>query len=131
MSTSGEKLRKYPDLTTWSFEAVDEQRYYNTQRYSGGDRHIASYLASLDLSEFDPKAPPPKTQAFWEIVDASRAPEDAEMADAIERLGSPNALTLAQIITYAEADFAIWLRDRKNATHTAPPRSLRVRRRPQ
>jgi hypothetical protein len=63
MSTSGEKLRKYPDLTTWSFEAVDEQRYYNTQRYSGGDRHIASYIASLDLSEFDPKAPPPKTQA--------------------------------------------------------------------
>ena len=82
---------------------------------SGGDRHVAAYLAELDLSGFDPKAPPPKTQAFWEIVDASRAPEDAEMADAIDALGSPDAVTLAQIITHAEADFVIWLRDRKNA----------------
>jgi hypothetical protein len=47
---------------------------------SGGDRHVAAYLAELDLSGFDPKAPPPKTQAFWEIVDASRAPEDGYVA---------------------------------------------------
>jgi hypothetical protein len=31
----------------------------------GGDRHVGSYLRELDLSGFDPKAPPPKTQAFW------------------------------------------------------------------
>jgi hypothetical protein len=81
----------------------------------GGDRHVAAYLAELTLTGFDPKAPPPQTQAFWEIVDASRAPEDGELADAIDALGSPDALTLAQIIIHAEADFAIWLRDRKNA----------------
>ena len=56
---------------------------------------MAEYLGSFELSNFDAKAPPAKTQAFWEIVDASRAPEDAEMADAIDALGSPNALTLA------------------------------------
>jgi hypothetical protein len=56
--------------------------YYNT----GGDQHVAAYLATLDISTFDPKAPPPKTQAFWEIVDASRAPEDADLADTIEAL---------------------------------------------
>jgi hypothetical protein len=82
---------------------------------AGGDQHVAAYLAQLDLSKFDPKAPPPKTPAFWEIVNASRAPEDAEMADAIDALGSPDALTVAHIIAHAEADFVVWLRDRRNA----------------
>jgi hypothetical protein len=43
----------------------------------------------LDLSGFNPKAPPPKTAAFWEIVDASRAPEDGELADVLDKLNSP------------------------------------------
>ena len=38
--------------------------------------------------------PPRKTQAFWEIVNSSRAPEDAELADALDALGSPGAVTL-------------------------------------
>jgi hypothetical protein len=42
----------------------------------GGDRHVAAYLRALDLTGFDPKAPPPKTQAFWDIVDANQAPEE-------------------------------------------------------
>jgi hypothetical protein len=33
---------------------------------NGGDRHVAAYLAALDISAFDPKAPPPKTPAFWD-----------------------------------------------------------------
>jgi hypothetical protein len=43
-----------------------------------GFRNVAAYLAMLNLNiaDFDPKAPPPKTPAFWQIVDASRAPED-------------------------------------------------------
>jgi Family of unknown function (DUF5906) len=81
----------------------------------GGNEHVAEYLGSIDLSNFDAKAPPKKTQAFFEIVDASRAPEDAEMADAIDNLGSPNALTLAQLAATATGDFADWLRDRKNS----------------
>ena len=56
---------------------------------NGGACHVAAYLAELDLSGFDPKAPPPKTAAFWAIVDASRAPEDAELADVLDRLGNP------------------------------------------
>ena len=46
---------------------------------------------------FDPKAPPPKTPAFWDIVDANRAPEDAELADVLDKLGNPDATTLIQI----------------------------------
>jgi hypothetical protein len=54
----------------------------------GGSQHVASYLKALDLSGFDPKAPPPKTAAFWDIVDANRAPEDAELADVLDGVGS-------------------------------------------
>jgi hypothetical protein len=42
----------------------------------GGIGHVAAYLRGLDISDFDPKAPPPKTAAWWAIVDVNRAPED-------------------------------------------------------
>jgi hypothetical protein len=82
---------------------------------SGGDGHVAAYLDQLNISTFDAKAPPPKTQAFWEIVDASRAPEDAELADAIDAAGSPDTVTLEQLANHAPPGFSEWLRDRKNA----------------
>ena len=77
-------------------------------------RHVAAYLAELDLAAFDAKAPPPKTRAFWDIVNASRAPEDAELQDVLDALGNPDAMTLVQISNRAEGDFADWLKDRKN-----------------
>ena len=81
---------------------------------NGGLQHVAAFLQERDLSNFNAKAPPPKTSAFWAIVDASRAPEESELADAIESLGNPSAVTLAQIQTYATYSFAEWLSDRKN-----------------
>ena len=48
-------------------------------------------------------------------MDAYRAPEDDELADAIDALGSPEALTVGQVTGHAVAVFAEWLRDRKNA----------------
>jgi hypothetical protein len=83
--------------------------------YEDGGDGVAAYLASLDLSGFDPKAPPPKTQAFWEIVGASRAPEDNEMQDAIDALGAPDALTLERIAIKASLSFTEYLNDRRNA----------------
>ena len=71
------------------------------------------------LSGFDAKAPPPKTAAFHEIVGASRAPEDAELADILEALGQPEAVTLDTIqrkaTTMDRYEFSHWLCDRKNA----------------
>ena len=43
------------------------------------------------------KSPPLKTRAFWDIVNANIAPEDAEIADAIDALGNPDALTIKQL----------------------------------
>jgi hypothetical protein len=60
----------------------------------GGLDVVAHYLANLDLTAFNPKAPPPKTEAFHEIVNASRTPEDAELADALDELGWPNVVTI-------------------------------------
>jgi hypothetical protein len=51
---------------------------------------------------------------IWDIVDVNRAPEDAELADVLDRLGNPDAASLSQIIGRARGDFADWLKDRKN-----------------
>ena len=101
---------------------------------NGGDRHVTAYLAQLDLTDFDPKAPPSLTEAFWDIVNAHRASEDAELLDTleayadhlrasglpnsdfIERDGAvlPKAVTLRRITPYATGDFEEWLNDRRN-----------------
>jgi Family of unknown function (DUF5906) len=104
----------WSDLTKDDFQPDYWNSLWGWYR-NGGNAHVAAYLSKLDITGFDPKAPPPKTQAFWDIVAASRAPEDAELADAIEAVGSPNALTVEQVVQRAHAEFAIWLRDRKNS----------------
>jgi Family of unknown function (DUF5906) len=82
----------------------------------GGLDVVAHYLARLDLAAFNPKAPPPQTEAFHEIVNASRTPEDAELADAFDGLGWPNAVTIAAIIVAStQSDFIDYLKDRKNS----------------
>jgi hypothetical protein len=84
---------------------------------SGGIANVAAYLAKLDLSTFDPKAPPPKTDAFWAIVNAARAPEETELADVLESLGNPSAVTLDLLLAQAklrQESFAEWLQDRRN-----------------
>jgi hypothetical protein len=81
-------------------------------------KHVAAFLRQRDLSGFDPKAPPPKTEAFWRIVNSDRSAEEGELADTIDAMGKPDALTLAGLIAQARAardsDFEAWLRDRKN-----------------
>jgi hypothetical protein len=83
---------------------------------NGGCEVVAHYLQTLDLSAFNAKAPPPQTDAFFEIVNASRAPEDAELADALDVIGWPAAVTIASIIAGAnQAAIIDFLKDRKNS----------------
>ena len=82
-----------------------------------GSSHVAAYLDQRNLSDFNPKAPPLKTNAFWEIAGSNLPPETGDLADTLEYLGWPDAVTIAEI-TYAKttsADFATWLKDRRNA----------------
>jgi hypothetical protein len=88
-----------------------------TWYHSGGIGNVAAYLATLDLTDFDPKAPPPKTDAFWHIVNAARPPEETELADVLDHLKTPDALTLDLLVGSAEIHhpgFAEWLKDRRN-----------------
>jgi hypothetical protein len=103
----------------WSNRKSDEfSAEYWHQLWSwyqhGGFQHVAAYLAELDLTDFDPKAPPPKTPAFWDIVAANSSPEDAELVDVLEKLGNPPAVTLRHLIARASGETAEWLTDRRN-----------------
>lgn len=108
----------FPNLYAW-FDA-------------GGSAHVAAWLAAYDLAEFDAKQPPPKTAAFWAIATANRPPQEAELADIIDRLTvppkaqpqsgepppaaePPDILTLEDVAAIADdidSTFADWLRDR-------------------
>jgi len=104
----------WSDLTKENFSDAYWHDLYSWYA-RGGIEHVAAYLTELGLSGFNCKAPPPTTAAFWEIVDASRTPEDSELADAIDLLGKPDAVTVAMIAGKATSEFADWLLDRKNS----------------
>jgi hypothetical protein len=108
-------------LVAWSHRIQADERfqgnYWNdlwTYYDNGGRQHVAAYLLQRDISRFNPKAPPPKTPAFWAIADANRPPEDAELADLLETIGNPPVVSLARIVSMAENETAEWLKDRKN-----------------
>jgi hypothetical protein len=103
----------WTDLTKEDFSADYWPRLWAWYT-QGGFGHVAAWLARLDLGTFDDKAPPNKTAAFWEIVDAGRAPEDAEMADVLDLLEKPKAVTLDQIRGRASGEFSQWLHERRN-----------------
>jgi hypothetical protein len=89
---------------------IELWRWYD----QGGRENVAAYLSQFDLSKFDPKAPPLQTPTFQNIVNASRAPEDAELADVLDELDNPNAVTIAELMTKASGEIAEWLLDRRN-----------------
>jgi hypothetical protein len=81
-------------------------------------------MAQYDTSRFDPKAPPPKTPAFWEMVEIGRVAERSDMADAVDAISGsdnrPNAITIAivaEAIRNSDAtpgNFYDWMTNRKN-----------------
>jgi hypothetical protein len=115
-----EDRRHYVAWSESTKEDFDAKYWTKLWRWydNGGDRHVAAYLMSLDISDFNPKAPPPKTVTFWDIVDANRAPEDAELADVLDAMGNPDATTLKDIISNCSSitsdGLYDWLKERKN-----------------
>ena len=87
--------------------------WYETQN---GYAHVAAYLQQLDISKFNAKAPPPKTEAFWAIVNANRSREENELAEVLLAMGRPAATTLALIETAPIQSMKLqdWLNDSRN-----------------
>ena len=109
--------RHYVAWSSLSRETFDDDYWGKLWGWyrDGGIANVGAYLRELDLSEFDAKAPPTKTAAFWDIVGANHAPEDSELADALDRLGWPSAVTIERIASSADVGFAEFLRERKNS----------------
>ena len=108
-------------FVAWSSRTKDDPEFQNgywqslyAWYHDGGMRHVAAFLMQRDISGFDPKAPPPKTPAFWAIVDANRASESWNWR--ISSIGSEilHAVTLSRLVNMAEGDIVDWLRDRRN-----------------
>ena len=101
-----------------AFTPDDWMKYWSTFN-AGGAYAVADHLRQRDLTRFNPKAPPPHTQAFWEMVNAMRSEEENEMADVIEALGSPDALIIADLVaratTLSKYAFVAFLQERKSS----------------
>jgi len=110
--------RHYVAASEATHEDFDEaywSRLWGWYQDGGGIGHVAAHLYSVDLSDWNPFAPPPKTAAFRAIVDAGRSVEDSDLADALDRLDWPEAVTLGDLESATVDDgFKEWLRDRKN-----------------
>jgi Bifunctional DNA primase/polymerase, N-terminal/Family of unknown function (DUF5906) len=82
---------------------------------NGGNEIVAWYLANRDLSDFDAKRPPTKTAAWSRMVNMSRASEDSELSDTLDRMGNPDAVTIAAVRFRAEPELSDYLGDKRNS----------------
>ena len=61
-----------------------------------------------------PRRRQPKHPRSGTLLTPDAAPEDAELADALDTLGNPAATTLERVRHVGSAEFIIWANDRKN-----------------
>lgn len=108
------------ELTTGMYLPTDDRRHYVAWSESvkeefsedywtdlwgwyaaGGIWNVTAYLRGLDISEFLPKASPPQTEAWHQIVMANRQTNQSELSDVLDALGNPKAITIQQIVEKA------------------------------
>jgi hypothetical protein len=93
------------------FAANYFDRLYKWYDEDGGIGHVAAYLREYDLANFNAKMAPPKTAAFWDMVNVEHGTDYVELVNVIDALGKPAALTVPQLVEKAPS--AEWLIDRK------------------
>ena len=105
----------------WSDRMKEDERFagnYWPGLYAyyqnGGAEAVTAYLMQRDVSRFDPKAPPPKTPAFWAIVDANRPLEEGELSDVFDEMNWPKGFTMKALQDQAMGGLFEWLMDRKS-----------------
>lgn len=65
---------------------------------TGGLENVATYLRTCDISDFDPKASPPQTEAWRTMVASSGNTDADDMADALDVLGRPALVGVPQLL---------------------------------
>jgi hypothetical protein len=104
----------WSDRTKEEFTAEYFNRLWTWLLHEGGNEHVAAYLAQRDLTAFNPNALPRQTAAFFDIVDAGRSPEDAELADVLDELKRPDVCTLLMLAASKTGASLEWLVDRRH-----------------
>ena len=107
----------YSPLTEDDFAEVGYwKKLWDWYYKEGGFQHVAAYLRGVDLSGFDPKAPPPKTKAFFDIVNSNRGQEEGEMADVFDLMKNPEVVTLDDIRHNSGSfpELSNWLAETRN-----------------
>jgi hypothetical protein len=85
-------------------EDFEEQYWHDMWDWleSGGVQAVVGYLKRVDLTGFNPKAPPAKTEAFFAIVQASADPDDAALAGlAVDEEGSKRPVVTLDMLASA------------------------------
>ena len=124
--------------TTLTRDARSDAYWTNLHQWlaTEGNSHVAAYLNSLDIMSFNPKAPPPRTDAFHQIVAASRSPMTGALADALDHLGThlpggeierPAAITLAMLRSVADGQLLEELIDLKRHSRIISARLAEAR----
>jgi hypothetical protein len=112
----------WSECTKEQFSAAYFNKLWHWLLFEGGNEHVAAYLVQRDLSAFDPCALPRQTSAFFDIVNASVAPEDAELADVLDDMERdehgqpkrPGVCSLLSILTSPNGAALEWLLDRRH-----------------
>lgn len=105
----------WSDLSKEDFTAEYWTGYYRWLTEEGGKFHVAAFLKQRSLAGFDAKAPPPKTPAFWSILQAGQSPETLELSDVLENMGWPDVICIQAISASAGDKSLGWFKGGSNA----------------
>jgi Family of unknown function (DUF5906) len=108
----------------WSAAEKESPAYFeslwNWMLEGGGKQAVLGYLQRYNLAGWDPKAPPTKTEAWYQMVAAHANPEESALGDALEGI---MLATFQEIIVKLQLgghmDLLAIFQDRKNAKKAA------------
>lgn len=96
----------------------DIWNFYDLGGSKQGIKNVVAYLATLDLSKFNAKAPPKKTKAFYDMAESHIAEDEGDIADALENLEYPTVVT-ANMLIAENQNLQPVLKDAKNTRRIA------------
>ena len=110
----GRHFVAWSDVEKESYPEDYFPKIYRWLLQGGGIAHVAAYLRARNVGNFDPGRPPPQTEVFREIIEASTPSETFWIEGILAEMNRPAALIIPSIIARADAEQADWLR--KNPT---------------